>query len=101
MADSLTLYACKKAWESELNRRLIPLFLDPVSCKAFHRYGGEGVVELDLSVKRASDWLPQAPLAIMPQTTGDNCRDCGGFTMVRTGTCLTCSICGSTSGGCS
>ncbi len=35
------------------------------------------------------------------QPIGDCCADCGGFTMVRTGTCMTCSNCGSTSGGCS
>jgi hypothetical protein len=33
--------------------------------------------------------------------TGDPCDHCGLFTMVRTGTCLTCQSCGSTSGGCS
>lgn len=32
--------------------------------------------------------------------TGDVCRDCGSPEMVRTGTCLTCQACGSTSGGC-
>lgn len=35
------------------------------------------------------------------QFTGDLCADCGGLSMVRTGTCLTCQDCGSTSGGCS
>lgn len=35
------------------------------------------------------------------QFSGDSCQDCGSFEMVRTGTCLTCQQCGSSSGGCS
>lgn len=31
--------------------------------------------------------------------TGDGCPRCGGL-MVRTGTCLTCQMCGTSSGGC-
>ncbi len=30
--------------------------------------------------------------------TGDDCRECGSFTMVRNGTCLKCNTCGATSG---
>jgi hypothetical protein len=33
--------------------------------------------------------------------TGDICHSCGGASMVRTGTCLTCQDCGDSSGGCS
>jgi ribonucleoside-diphosphate reductase alpha chain len=29
---------------------------------------------------------------------GDNCAECGNFTLVRNGTCLKCDTCGSTSG---
>jgi ribonucleoside-diphosphate reductase alpha chain len=29
---------------------------------------------------------------------GDNCGECGNFTLVRNGTCLKCDTCGSTSG---
>ena len=29
---------------------------------------------------------------------GENCSECGNFTMVRNGTCLKCDTCGSTSG---
>ena len=29
---------------------------------------------------------------------GDACGDCGNFTLVRNGTCLKCTTCGSTSG---
>jgi hypothetical protein len=35
------------------------------------------------------------------RTTGDICADCGSVEMMRTGTCLTCMNCGSSSGGCS
>lgn len=30
--------------------------------------------------------------------TGDECKDCGNFTMVRNGTCLKCNTCGATTG---
>lgn len=30
--------------------------------------------------------------------TGDECRDCGNFTLVRNGTCLKCETCGGTTG---
>jgi hypothetical protein len=33
--------------------------------------------------------------------TGDICADCGSMAMIRTGVCLTCQSCGSSSGGCS
>jgi hypothetical protein len=33
--------------------------------------------------------------------TGEMCHECGNFRMVRSGTCLTCLDCASTSGGCS
>ena len=47
-----------------------------------------------------------APLRAMDRRTearlkgyeGDNCGECGNFTMVRNGTCLKCDTCGSTSG---
>jgi len=32
--------------------------------------------------------------------SGNPCKECGGY-LVRTGTCETCSSCGSSSGGCS
>lgn len=30
--------------------------------------------------------------------TGDVCKTCGNFTMIRAGTCLTCTTCGATTG---
>lgn len=38
---------------------------------------------------------------VAPRISGDCCQDCGTFALMRTGTCLTCAICGSSSGGCS
>ena len=29
---------------------------------------------------------------------GENCQECGNFTLVRNGTCLKCDTCGGTSG---
>lgn len=37
-------------------------------------------------------------LAKLKGYTGDECPDCGNFTMVRNGTCLKCDNCGSTTG---
>lgn len=37
-------------------------------------------------------------VAIAKGYTGDECRDCGSFSMVRNGTCLKCENCGSTTG---
>ncbi|MCA0404903.1 MAG: hypothetical protein LCH39_01960 [Proteobacteria bacterium] len=39
---------------------------------------------------------PAKPAA--PQISGDACRHCGNFALVRTGTCQTCQACGETSG---
>lgn len=36
--------------------------------------------------------------AVAQGFTGDECRDCGNFTMVRNGTCLKCNTCGGTTG---
>lgn len=41
------------------------------------------------------------PQPVRRNYSGDICADCGGPNMVRTGTCLTCQDCGSSSGGCS
>ncbi|WP_188907382.1 vitamin B12-dependent ribonucleotide reductase [Aureimonas endophytica] len=51
-----------------------------------------------------SDTAPRAAeterrtLSMMKGYTGDNCSECGNYTMVRNGTCLKCDTCGSTSG---
>jgi ribonucleoside-diphosphate reductase alpha chain len=40
----------------------------------------------------------QILMARMKGYEGDNCAECGNFTLVRNGTCLKCNTCGSTSG---
>lgn len=45
--------------------------------------------------------LHRVTYAVTMSGTGDVCQDCGAFAMIRTGTCLTCTACGSSSGGCS
>lgn len=42
--------------------------------------------------------LDQRTVARMKGYEGDNCSECGNYTMVRNGTCLKCDTCGSTSG---
>ncbi len=37
-------------------------------------------------------------IALAKGYTGDECHDCGSFSMVRNGTCLKCENCGSTTG---
>jgi len=46
----------------------------------------------------ATDKAARAAEARMKGYEGENCSECGNFTMVRNGTCLKCDTCGSTSG---
>lgn len=41
---------------------------------------------------------PRAQKPALAANSGDTCRACGNFSLVRTGTCLTCQVCGETSG---
>lgn len=45
--------------------------------------------------------MTQREIATTSGYSGDACQSCGSFQMKRTGVCLTCEGCGSTSGGCS
>lgn len=45
--------------------------------------------------------LVRREIALSQGYTGDACGSCGAFAMKRSGTCLTCDSCASTSGGCS
>jgi ribonucleoside-diphosphate reductase alpha chain len=42
--------------------------------------------------------LDRAAEARVKGYEGENCRECGNFTLVRNGTCLKCDTCGGTSG---
>ena len=67
--------------------------------------GASAVVGL-AEAPAAMAYEPAAPVRAMDRRTearlkgyeGDNCGECGNFTMVRNGTCLKCDTCGSTSG---
>lgn len=59
-----------------------------------HRLGNPDVVHTNL---RAEDCACQRLMAV-PRASGNACGVCGGM-MVRTGTCETCTSCGTT-GGC-
>jgi ribonucleoside-diphosphate reductase alpha chain len=57
------------------------------------------VVALDAAVMQAVDEkLARIREARLKGYEGDACGDCGNFTLVRNGTCLKCTTCGSTSG---
>ncbi|MDH3741086.1 MAG: vitamin B12-dependent ribonucleotide reductase [Hyphomicrobiales bacterium] len=55
-------------------------------------------VEIALSEAPAPDTNSLRMEARMKGYEGENCGECGNFTMVRNGTCLKCDTCGSTSG---
>nr|WP_321444376.1 vitamin B12-dependent ribonucleotide reductase [uncultured Cohaesibacter sp.] len=50
------------------------------------------------TIKAEPTKADQIALARMKGYEGENCSECGNFTMVRNGTCLKCDTCGSTSG---
>ena len=58
--------------------------------------GSAAVAQLEASLRpsRASRALE----ARMKGFEGDSCSSCGNFTLVRSGTCMKCNTCGSTSG---
>ncbi|SDQ98335.1 vitamin B12-dependent ribonucleotide reductase [Pseudovibrio sp. Tun.PSC04-5.I4] len=71
---------------------------------AFQRGGEASVAAAPVSVGTATPAAPrqtvasQVAQARMKGYEGENCAECGNFTMVRNGTCLKCDTCGSTSG---
>ncbi len=61
--------------------------------------GTATTVTLGSGVKQAVDQrLERLREARMRGYVGDSCGDCGNFTLVRNGTCLKCTTCGTTSG---
>jgi ribonucleoside-diphosphate reductase alpha chain len=60
---------------------------------------GHGPVGIDPAVVAAVDAkFDKIREARLKGYEGDNCGECGNFTLVRNGTCLKCTTCGSTSG---
>lgn len=62
------------------------------------------VQEICAAMIARTKFIDNSPIQItsltIDQASGDCCKECGSFKMVRTGTCLTCQNCGSSSGGC-
>ncbi|CAO5682646.1 MAG: hypothetical protein HEEMFOPI_00770 [Holosporales bacterium] len=52
----------------------------------------------DSKIDKKSEAATKSVEAKLQGYTGDACRECGSFTMVRNGTCLKCNTCGATSG---
>lgn len=52
----------------------------------------------DASAATASTVSAQIQHARMQGYEGENCPECGNFTLVRNGTCLKCNTCGATTG---
>ena len=84
-----------------------------VATEAFESAGSIGVVASQASVAVAldtgggsgssssaagSERAARVQEARMKGYEGDNCPECGNFTLVRNGTCLKCDTCGSTTG---
>ena len=60
---------------------------------------GSAVLEVSPDIAAAVDRkLDRIREARMRGYEGDNCGECGNFTLVRNGTCLKCDTCGATSG---
>ena len=65
------------------------------------RRGGEATARLLTELTEAAvqdERLAQARLARLKGYEGDPCPSCANFTLVRSGTCLKCDTCGSTTG---
>ncbi len=60
--------------------------------------GGRAVVLSAAAAHAVTDRLEQVREARLKGFEGDACTECGNFTLVRNGTCLKCTTCGSTSG---
>ncbi|MEK9860331.1 MAG: hypothetical protein VW554_02260, partial [Alphaproteobacteria bacterium] len=52
----------------------------------------------DTSASAGVDTATRVQQAKMQGYEGENCSECGNFTLVRNGTCLKCNTCGSTTG---
>jgi ribonucleoside-diphosphate reductase alpha chain len=78
--------------------------MHPIEQKATGTYGLEiplpktAFAQILKHVKKVDDTSARITQAKVQGYTGDDCRECGSFTMVRNGTCLKCNTCGATSG---
>ncbi len=67
----------------------------PAATELFGKSAPAALGNLALKVAPAADLRAQAKLR---GYEGEDCRECGNFTLVRNGTCLKCDTCGGTSG---
>lgn len=73
--------------------------LAPEAAPEMPVYAGTLAVAADTVAAHTHDHrLDRIREARMKGYEGDNCAECGNFTLVRNGTCLKCDTCGSTSG---
>ena len=56
------------------------------------------VIDTETALRAFDSRAEQIKLARMKGYEGDNCSECGNFTLVRNGTCMKCNTCGATSG---
>jgi ribonucleoside-diphosphate reductase alpha chain len=79
-----------------------PTVLETVDAENVRKTGTTGMASQIVSFASKSSKKPvsqtRSQEAKLQGYTGDNCRECGSFTMVRNGTCLKCNTCGATSG---
>lgn len=89
---------------------LAGIVLDAVHALAYPARPGDDTTAPLADETEAGEAPLPAPLSSAPQPigflagprpSGDVCTSCGAAAMVRTGTCLTCQACGTSSGGCS
>lgn len=70
-------------------------------CEEEHGLVFASAVPAPTAAPQPSTAMTQREIARSQGFTGDACDRCHAFAMKRDGKCLTCSACGSTSGGCS
>ena len=58
----------------------------------------DAVISSNTLAKEIESKLERIRQAKMKGYEGDACGECGNFTLVRNGTCMKCTTCGSTSG---
>jgi len=70
-----------------------------VAAPAIARNGAVGAVAVDAAfAEELDERLERIRQARLKGYEGDACGECGNFTLVRNGTCMKCTTCGSTSG---
>ncbi len=73
---------------------------------SFHDWGATLALPAAGTGRYRAGWWELEPVGessgwVVANRAGEVCDRCGSLEMIRSGTCLTCSNCGTTSGGCS